>query len=231
MLLFVLISLFCIKDSNLSQFDQFCSSYLSVSIINNFDNFSSINISACYKNETNLRIIANGNLVLNKDLDIDLRNQKFKNLHVLEFHHLKGIDVTTNFSLFQNRPSTDFSMIYLINCDFMFYHKNKIIGENDCNSKELFHSFNSLFRSLSDILVFNDCSYKENICILNFKNSLIKNLFFTYQSNSALRKNYLKFSNTVNLSFSLNSNIETVLFDDLYRISLNLNLLNDQVFK
>ena len=168
-------------------------------------------------------------MVLNNDLAIDLRDSKFKRLLGFEIYHLKGIDVSS--SIFRISKYTTNPLIYVKYSYFNFYSQNKLLSSKNCYSNETFNSFNSLFSKRVQFLSFSDCYYGEKTCILLFKNSLIVYLKFEYSFSSSIGKNYLKFDQNSSFNFSLKSNIETVHFNDFYRINLNTNILDDKVFE
>ena len=202
-------------------------------IINDFDNFVNlVNISNCYLNEKGMRIIPKDFLILNNDLEIGLRDKKLSRFSLLEFYHLKGIDITVN--IFQTLPNMiSFPFTYIKYSYFNFYFKDDIIGEDHCNMGRNNYLFNSLFPSVP-YMFFLDCIYSQKTCALVFKDSSIKHLIFSYMLKSSFSKNYLKFiKSNISMRYdnSLNANIEMVTFNDFYRISLNLNILNNQVFK
>ena len=215
-----------IKNSNLTKISELCKHYKGLLVVKNFDQFADLNISSCYSNESNIRIILNRDLILNKDLKIDLLDRKFIELNGIEFYHLKGIDIITSIFVTENK----LPLIYIKNSNFIFYNKNKKIGSNDCNSAEIFNSFDSLFLIYSSLL-FTDGVYTQKVCTLIYKNAFIKKLIFEYFMMSSIRENHLKFSQTRMNNFSLNSIIESVSFNEFYRINADYNILNDQVFK
>ena len=223
----LLIILSIIKCFNCIPSGNFCISYsLRTLAVKNFDNFSSLNISNCYSDHSDLRIIPNKYLILNKDLSLNISKLNIKYLVGIIIYHLKGIDMDT--SIFKIRKL--FPFIYIKFSYFTFYNKNKLIIENDCDSTEIYNSFKSLFSNISSCLTFVDCLYTQKICAYTFKNASIKYLRFKYQLFTILRKNYLIFSEK-SVNFSLNSNIETAHFEDFYRINFNSKFFNDEVYK
>ena len=217
------------KASNQTKAEQFYHRYNSTLIIKNFDNFNHLNLSIFYSNETTLRFISNEKLILDSNLAINLKDDIYSKLSFFEFYHLKGIDLNAN--IFQTRQDVLYPMISIKNSDFLFYNRYKIIDKIDCDSDETLNSFDTLFKYVPSILQFSDCIYSKETCILTFKNSIIKILWFNYFISSSLKKNYLQFFENDGFNFTINSQIDQVKFDDFYMISIDLNLLNDQVFK
>ena len=223
---YILILILILKKSNFGRAAEFCNKFGNTMVCNNFNDFGSLKISKYYNNESNIRIITKNDLILKKGLNIDFTTSKYLNLHSIEFHHLKGIDLAT---IFFEIPAHVF--VNIQNSDFAFYSKNEKISENDCSSKKVFNSFGAVFYYIGSSLRFTDCVYTQNIFPFIFKNAIIKLLSFEYFASSSLKKNYLKFSQNIETNLSLNSYIESIAFFDLYKINLNLNLLNNQVFK
>ena len=193
----------------------------------NFQNFSYLNLSECYINETTIRFISNNKLALDSDLSINFNNKKFTHLNSIEFYHLNGIDLgATVFKI----PDMLYPFVIIKFSNLIFYNKKRIITEKDCNSEEIFNSFDSLFTHLPGILQFYDCIYTQKICSFVFKNSIIYTLMFNYFTSSLLKTNYLQFSSNIVSNTSITTIVETVEFFDFFLIDLNSILLNKQVF-
>ena len=209
--------------------DENCNKFKGILLIKHFDSFDDLNFSSCYLNESIVRFIPNNRLILDSHLSINLTDKKYSNLNEINFYHLKGIDLNTK--VFQISKFKYFPYFKIIKFDFNFYHKNKIITENDCGSLDIYNSFDTLFKYLPSYLQFSDCIYTNIVCSFVFKNSHINYLYFSYVSSSTLKNNKLKFSATKVLNTSLRSIIENVHFNDFFHIDFNSNLLNEQVFK
>ena len=230
MIFFYLVLINVLTDFSYTEMSQFCNTFTNTLNVKNFDNFSYLNVSSCFLNESALRLIPKVNLILNNDLIVDLKEKKFRSLNGIEIFYLKGIDVSS--SMFGYYPYKPFPICFNIkNSKFMFYYKNKMISENDCDSGEIYDSFYSLFYYVPGTLTLMDCIYPETICILAFKNARIKYLTFNNLFSSSVKKNYLKFSKKSGLNFSLNSDVINVQFNEFYRINFDSSILNEQVFK
>ena len=114
------------KIFNFIEISKFCNKNMSedVLMINGFDNFGNLaNISNCYLNEKAIRIIPRDFLILNNDLEIDLREKNLNSLNLLEFYHLKGIDITVN--IFRTIPHMIwYRFTYIKYSYFNFYFKD-----------------------------------------------------------------------------------------------------------
>ena len=217
---------------NLSEVDKYCYKGSSNNlIINNFDHFNEFNSSVCYANESNIILVPNRYLVLNSSLVLNLRKDQTEYLASITYFHLEGIDLNTrNLQIPANKDS-NYLEIVVKNSFFIFYNKNQVINEDECDSKEIYNSFNSTFSNLFNILRFMDCFYSNKICIWIFKNSFIDILVFEYLSSTSIKKNHLQFNTRIAHNFSLNSQIHNVGLTNVYGLNLNDEILNHLVFK
>ena len=223
----IFISIF--ETLHFNKISKLCYKYDNELIIKNFDKNDYINISQCYLNESIVRIVSNQKSVINSNILMDLEENNIERLVQIEVIKFKGIDLSSK--IFQSPIDIDYPSISARQIQFDFYKQNEIISEKDCNSVIIFDSFEAVFKNLQQIFSLTDCVYKQNICAFVFKNSFIKYLKFDYFYKSSLKKNYLQFTTDMVLNSTLNSQILSVEFNELFWIDLNLNLFNKQVFK
>ena len=231
MLLHLLMLSELLKFSHLFEINQFCFTYDTDLVIRNFDQFDNFNLSSCYNNESSIRIVPRLHIILDSNLSIDQTKMNLSNLFQIEIFKLKGIDLKAKVFMFPTIDLLQLSILNIRKSYFNFYNQDSIVSEKDCQSLEIYDSFMSLFENLQNTLSFMDCIYNQKICTFIFKNSNINFLIFNYFLSTTLRKNYLQFSSLSLVNSTLNSSIISIQFTDAFWISLDISLLNDQVFK
>jgi hypothetical protein len=115
----------------------------------------------------------------------------------------------------------DNKRIYNDKCDFDLI-KNLAGNQNIDRSIKLF----------GDKVYFNNMKYFQSTCSYFFMNSQITNLYFYDLINSPVDQNILGFTDLYSNGnlFNLNCEINNVLFE-IYRVNINYELINRQIFK
>ena len=155
----------------------------------------------------------------------------------MTFRYVKGFDITSTFKQRNNTIRMDFHY-----SNFDFYLNRSLIRSCDDIIKKNPNKYQYIFDSfweecddcLNDIRFYN-CEYKTKICPLNvhFNNIQITNLRFFGIQNTFYKRNFPRFEQISNSSFSFYNDSSEIFSLDLINmqnIELNSDILNKYLF-
>ncbi|CAF1101456.1 unnamed protein product [Brachionus calyciflorus] len=194
--------------------------------IKNFKNFESIDYSCLnsYLNKSIYEIyfIPSTQIVLSKNiksLSYFVRSRLF-----IFLTNINGIDI--EMSSLKNQLNISQTIIEFSFSNFYLYYKNSEF--KNCSND--FSTRNNLFDFFKDTNALSftyTVKYRENLCPLMFRNSLIQTLTFHGLSNSFLWRNILTFKD---LNQTLNSNIKQLSIS-MFNFCLTKSLINGNIFE
>ena len=211
----------CINDDTLCDLKT-----TDLSLSYSFNRNNLINKSCQFRiyESNQLDIFSDDGLILNKNFDLNNMFQLSSrpNIRFLNVHNLKGIDMNSiNLQIQFN--NSNIKILQLVYIKFLFYHDNNLIDNCDqivSNNKSI-----SLFKNLNVYLIIDVTKYIGTMCPLVFQDSFIEHLSLSDFTNSGIIKNYLKVEKNFETKH-LNSSIIQLTLNRLYRIDLNIELLN-----
>jgi hypothetical protein len=203
-------------------------------IITNFNNLSQLSFNECSKFlikisdwglKPNKKIILDNTLHL-KGLTL-FSNDETNSIH---FNNFKGFDLLSNpFKEIKFVNSSFTNIVWYIELsNFEFYINNVLINETQCQN--INKSNWNYFIMNSKLVLYINAFYSLKTCPYIFKNTIIRELSIYNVRSSYINSNVLNFQKIKNTNHLLNSNVFLVEFT-LYRIRLDTNLLNEDIFK
>ena len=196
--------------------------------IQNFDSFQEINTSKIILNTSNLYLIPNKCITINKKIQLNSTN--FLSVIQIRYYYLNGIDLdNTNLVVFDHSQSNLLKLIYILKSDFNIFLNKTWINDVITCKKISNISDNSLINSNNTYLYFDNIKFSSNICPITFKNSNFQSLNINSMKNSMIKTNFIQF---IDIEIAnLNSKIDYVEFLNTYRLKLSSLILEKNVFK
>ena len=194
----------------------------------NFDSFQEINTSKINLNSSNLYLIPNKLITIDKK--IQFINTEFLSFIQIHYYHLNGIDLDNTYLTFCEQTRSNLAkFIFILKSDFNIFLNKTWINDAITCKKISNISVNSLLNSKIDALYFDNNKFSSNICPIIFKNSNFQSLNINSMKNSMIKTNFIQF---IDIEIAnLNSKIDYVEFLNTYRLKLSSLILEKNVFK